>query len=305
LGVVTQRILGVVSVLAAIAIAGPAMLLSQTIQRSMYVSVVDQSGALVPDLGPSDFIVREDQVSREILRVAPADEPMQIAILVDNSAAARDEIANLRRALPPFVEALTKPNASGRRNEVAIVALGERPTILADYTFDLTVLNKAIARIWVQTSGANYLLDATIEVTRAFKKREAARPVIVAMTTEGPEFSQRQFDLVLTPIRETSTAFHVITLGLPSRDINSEEAINRNMVLEEGPHISGGIRAQLLNGMALPAKLVQLGNVLTHEYRVTYAHPDSLIPPEHITVAARRADLVARGTPVKDSQARR
>src|SRR5262245_56364431 len=39
-------------------------LFSQAIQRNMFVSVVDQSGAPVPDLGLGDFIIREDNLSR-------------------------------------------------------------------------------------------------------------------------------------------------------------------------------------------------------------------------------------------------
>ena len=74
-------------------------LLAQPILRSMYVSVLDEQGAPVPDLGPSDFIVREDNVAREVLRAAPATEPMQVAVLVDNSAAAQSGINDLRRAL--------------------------------------------------------------------------------------------------------------------------------------------------------------------------------------------------------------
>src|SRR5438477_2075372 len=33
---------------------------AQAIQRSLYVSVVNDAGGYVPDLGPRDFIVRED-----------------------------------------------------------------------------------------------------------------------------------------------------------------------------------------------------------------------------------------------------
>ena len=62
----------------------------------MYVSVLNEQGFPVPDLGPSDFIVREDGVAREVLRVAPAIEAMQIAVLVDNSAAARNDISRAR-----------------------------------------------------------------------------------------------------------------------------------------------------------------------------------------------------------------
>src|SRR5437667_2101819 len=97
---------------AMVAIAAP-LATAQTLQRSLYVSVVNEAGAPVPDLGPSDFIVREDNVAREILRVDPADEPMQIAVLVDTSQTARNNISYMRTALPPFVTALTNPNDAG------------------------------------------------------------------------------------------------------------------------------------------------------------------------------------------------
>ena len=154
----------------------------------MVVSVVDRAGEPVSDLGVADFVIREDNVAREVLSVAPADEPMQIAILVDNSAAAQNQIQDIRRALPGFLDVITRPTASGRRNEVAIVGLAERPTILTDYTFDRGRLDKAIGLIW-ERGGGSYLLDATIEVTQGFKKRGATRPVIVAIATDGPELS--------------------------------------------------------------------------------------------------------------------
>ena len=80
---------------------------------------------------------------------------------------------------------------------------------------------------------------------------------------------------------------------------------DRSAVLDEGPRTSGGTHTQLLTVSALPAKLGQLANLLTHSYRIVYAHPDSLIPPQQITVAARRAGLTAFGAPDKDQQARR
>ena len=79
----------------------------------MYVSVLNEAGAPVPDLGPTDFVVREDNIAREVLQVAPADEPMQIAVLVDTSQAARDDIAHIRTALPPFVATLTAGQEPG------------------------------------------------------------------------------------------------------------------------------------------------------------------------------------------------
>lgn len=296
--------LAVVSVFAALLLSHPATLLSQAIERSMYVSAVDQTGAPVPNLGPSDFIIREDNVSREVLRVVPATDPMQIAILVDNSSAAAPQLPHIRRALPAFVDTLTRPTASGRRNEVAIITLGGRPTVLADYSIDPAPVTKAIGRLWEESDSGQYLLDGIIEVSQGFKKRESARPVIVAITSEGAELSNRRPDQVLEPLRDSGAALHVISIGFPATGIG-DDVRDRNRVVDEGPRVSGGAHAQMLVASALPVKLEQLANVLTNAYRVVYAHPDSLIPPERVTVTARRTDLTALGTLVKDQQARR
>src|SRR5260370_23887083 len=128
------RIAAVATVLASFAVAQQDRLSAQPNLRSLYVSVVDEAGAPVPGLGPSDFMVREDNVAREVLRVAPADEPMQIPVLVDTSQTARNDIAHMRPALPPFVSALTAAAQGERKNQVAIIGFGERPTILAEYS---------------------------------------------------------------------------------------------------------------------------------------------------------------------------
>jgi len=291
------------ALLAGAAVTVPILVHAQARERSLYVSVVNEAGAPVENLGPADFVVREDNVAREVLRVAPADEPMQIEILVDNSQAARDYIRDMRTALPAFVDALTEPNDAGRRNEVGIVGLGERPTILAEPTFDRAQLRKGIDRIFAQSGSGSYLLDAIIEVSKGFKKRDAPRPVIVAITTEGPEFSSRHFDLVLNPLRDALAAFHVIVVGPLSND-TSDDAHNRNIVLDQGPRDSGGRFEHILTSMALSGKLSQLAAELRHQYKVTFARPQSLIPPEHTTVTAARPGLTARGTLVREPQAR-
>jgi hypothetical protein len=280
-----------------------AVLFAQANQRSMYVSVVDEAGVPVSTLEPADIVVREDNVAREILHIEPATDPMQVEILVDNSQAARDYINDIRTALPPFVDALAVPTASGRHNEVGLVAFGDRPTILAEPSIDSAQVRKGIDRVFSLSSSGSYLLDAIIDVCKGFKKREAMRPVIVTLTTEGPEFSNRHYDLVLTPLRDSGAAFNVFVIGPMSSDM-SDEARNRAVVLDRGPRETGGRFEQLLTSMALAPKLAQLSSELKHQFKVTYARPQSLIPPEHVTVTASRPGFVARGTLVKEPQNR-
>src|SRR5262245_5268035 len=243
---------------------------AQAIQKFMYVSVVDEAGAPVPDLGTSDFVVREDNVAREVLAVAPADEPMQIAVLVDTSQQARNDISHMRTALPPFVTALANPNDAGRKNEVAIIAFGERPTIFTDYTTSVPELQKGINRVWSQQGSGAYLLDAVVEVVQGFKKREAKRPVIVAIAAEGRELSYRSYEQVLTPLGDSSAMFYALMVGTPFNDL-SDEGRSRSIVLDRGTVNSGGNRLQLLTPMALGDRLKQLAGELTHQHKATYA----------------------------------
>jgi hypothetical protein len=272
--------------------------LAQALQKAMYVSVVDEAGAPVPDLGPSDFIVREDDVAREVLNVVPADEPMQVAVLVDTSDVAREQIAYLRDAVPTFVNTLV---SGGVRNEVAIVGFGERPTILADYTSNSADLKKAADRIWANPMSGPYLLDAIFEVSEGIAKREAPRPVIVAIAAEGPELSYRHREQVLEQLRKSGAQLYVLMLGTPYNS-NNEETLSRDFVVSRGPKDSGGRLEQVLTAIALRSRLELLADQLTHQYRVTYSRPETLIPPEKVTVSAKGGGRTTRGALIKESQ---
>jgi hypothetical protein len=273
--------------------AATAHLAAQAQQRALYVTALDKSGKSVPDLQPSDVIVNEDDVTREILRVAPATEPMQIAILVDNSAEAERFIRDYREALPAFVATLTADEQVTGKHEIALITLADRPTILTDYTSDPGRIQKAIGRVFHSSGSAVYFLDGVIETSQGITKRNNPRPVIVAIITESRDLSSRHFRQVLDPLRVAGAALHIVTVGTPR---NMED--DRNMVLDMGPKQSGGSLSTILAGTALTGRLKQLANEITHQYRVTYARPNRLIPPEKITVTSKRGDLVLRGTPI-------
>ena len=122
---------------------------------------------------------------------------------------------------------------------------------------------------------------------------------MVAVVTIGPELSDRFHDHVLTPLKDASAALHAVVIG-PGDGGGGTNGLERAIVLDQGTRDSGGRRDNVLSSMALPARLTQIANELTHQYRVTYARPNTLIPPERVTVSAARPGLTARGTPVKE-----
>ena len=292
-------------VVAAIALSAlPLTAQTQANLHSMYVSVVDEAGAPVPGLGPSDFLVREDNTAREVLRVGRPDEPMTVAVLVDTSVRARNDISHMRTALPSFVSTLTSKGEGERRNQVAIIGFGERPTILAEYSIEPKLLQKGIDRIWSTPNSGPYFLDAVSETCQGFKKREIARPVIVAIVAEGEELSYQSHEQVIERLIGVHAPLYALMLGTPYAGL-SNESRSRQMVLDRGVELSGGTREQLLASMALESRLTLLANQLTHQYLVTYSRPESLIPPEKITVAVTKPGLKARGTPANAPKAAR
>lgn len=278
----------------ALALSSGAAPQAQTLQRSIYTSVLDKDGMPVQNLTPADFIVREDNLAREVLRVEPATAPMQIALLVDNSTASSRNIRDVRDAAAEFIKSVT---GSGMKNAVALIAVADRPTILVDYTTDQAKLLKA--PIFSQPNSGAYMLDGIFETARAFKKREATRPVIVAIATNGPELSTRYRDQVIGALTDAGAALHIVMAGPPPTDVTSNEGRERAYIFSEGTESTGGRYDNVLAPSAMGMRLKQVGDELTHQYLVTYARPQSLIPPEHVKVSAKRADLTVRGTPVK------
>jgi len=275
--------------------AAPIVLSAQTIQKSLYVSALDRRGAPVPDLGPSDFAVREDKVAREILTVGPANDPMQIALLVDNSQAADSFIRDMREALTAFITQMA--DKSGPRNEMAVITLADRPTIAADYTPDSAQVLKAAQRVFSQSGSGTYLLDGIIEVCQGILKKKWPRPVIVAVVTEGPDLSDRHYDQVLKPLRESGAAFHLVIVGRIS-NLDHDRAV----VLEEGTRSTGGRYDTVLVSTALTDRMRDLARELKSQYRVTYGRPRTLIPPEKITVTTPKQGVTVRGTPVLEDR---
>jgi hypothetical protein len=269
---------------------------AQSRPRKIYASLVDKKGAPVTSVTAADLVVREDGVAREILNVAPATDPMRVALLVDNSQAATDSIQFLRPALTGFATRLT-----GAGHSVALITLGDRPTLQVDATTDVARLkSRGIDRLFAQPGSGMYLLEALIETSKGFVKNETPRPVIVAVVTEGKEFSTVSADPVISAIRDSGAQFYALVLTEGERaSLSDDEVRQRNVVLDRGTRENGGTRDTVISNMALKGRLDLLATELLGQVAVTYASPDRLVPAEKITIAAARDELTARGVPVK------
>jgi VWFA-related protein len=283
--------------LAAVLVAAPtlpaARPASSEEERAVYAGVLDKSDMPVTSLDAKDFVVREDGVAREVLRVEPASKPMHIAVLVDTSQAMRPYVNDMRQALRSFFRQLQGSN------EIALYEFGDRPARLVDFTQDPELLEAGVGRLFARNGSGAYLLDAIVEVSRDFRIRERDRPVIVVITTQGPEFSERYHESVLKDLRSTDAILHALVLDVSGMRTSfwtrasslGRAAREREITLSEGTQQTGGRRDDLLTSMALQDRLSSLASEMKSQYRVVYARPSVLIAPTRLQVSVSQPRL--------------
>jgi hypothetical protein len=268
-------------------------------ERVAYVSAWDaRTRVPVTGLGADAFAVREDGARREVLRVTPATTPMAVAILVDNSAATRDHVADIRRALTTFVRDLDGVGP------VAIIGVADRPTILRDYTTSQAELADGVGKVFAMPDSGATLLDAIVEISKGLERRPEDRAAMVVVTTENREFSNRHYSDVLQGLARGGAMMHAVVLTSPSGSSLDDAARNRAFVLDRGPRDSGGTRSDILASQAFEGKLKELAAILKSQHRVVYARPQALIPPEKIEISSVKDGVEAAGAPARNSAIR-
>ena len=274
---------------------------AQVDERVMYASVVDNKGAPITNVTAKDLIVREDGQAREILNIAKDDDPLQIALLVDNSVSMRDKLSELRKSVAAFISSL-RPGV-----QLALLTLAERPTIVVNYTSDHAALLKGVDKI-VSYEAGNYLLDGIAEASEGLKKRSDTRSIMVVVTGMGPELSYRHYSDAIRPLRESGASLHAILMtesslndmmaGLERKDPGdamSTGAQGRDIVLGRMTKETGGRYEEVLSMSSLSAKLQQLSDEISNQYRVTFARPQRLIPPKSTEISGKQPSVHARG----------
>ena len=261
-------------------------------ERTLYISALDDKGEPVEGLGPNDFVIREDGQRREVLRVSRAIEPIDIALLVDNSASAASAISPMRDGLRAFIAKM----APG--NQIALIALADRPTVFVDYTNDTKRLTDGVGRLFSMSMSGMTLLDALVETSNGLRRRETPRAVIVPILTDGTEFTNRYHREVIDAVKQAQAALHALGIGMFYTTSDNEER-ERNYVLDLGTKETGGQRITLLTDSAVIPALAKLARELSSQYKVVYGRPESLIPSEKTEIASGRKGVSMHGAPAR------
>jgi VWFA-related protein len=268
---ITLRLLAVFSVSLLMATSPAAR---QPNTRTIYVSALDGKQAPVAGLTAADFVVKEDGKSREVVDAQVATAPVQVVFMLDDSGLG---LGSIRQGAWEMVQAFRG------KGEFAVIAIGSQNVVVQDFTAEPQTVYTGLSRLLTRNNPAGYVLDGLLEVTRGLQRREAQRPIIVLVATEGQEFSNSRPEDVLDAVQASRAQVYYIGLGAPvtqgvrpaldanrPHDSTEDEAVTRNVVLGSAPKNSGGRSEQVLQTNAIPVVMKQFAADIAGQYAVTY-----------------------------------
>ena len=269
-------------------VALPAAQQRETRERHVYIGVTDKAGTPVATLAPADVVIKEDGATREVLKISPAPPPSHLMLLVDDGTVTERLIPDLRIALAGFLKIVDgmKPVP-----QVGLMTFGDRPTIVVGYSETTLPVAEAVGKLFTRPNAGAHFLDAIIDTASGMRRAKAARPMIVAFVGEGgPEFSSVTHDRVAQALQGARAPLWTVALQSPDGQSMSSEGRERSQVLGDVARDSGGQTRAILNRTGLEDAFRSLGQALSAQLDVTYARPDTLVPPKRIDVEVKKPD---------------
>jgi hypothetical protein len=262
--------------------------------RAVFVTVTERDGTPVADLSVEEFAVKEGGRTVQIVQAALATEPMQIALIVDDNGTGL-----FRAPLSRFVHRL-----EGRAS-MALSSVTGQTMKLVDYTTSIEALDKGLATLSARpgTPDGGQLLEGISEAAKELQKREARRPIIIALTVGGEEHSTVDSDDVLDHLRRSGAILHVFsvinnslrsTVATKGPSSLLQENLSLQKVLGEGPRQSGGSRMEIAPTAGNLNDLQNLAIQLLQQYRVAYTLPAGARPSDRIAVSVTRRGVSVR-----------
>ncbi len=253
-------------------------------EKSIYVVVTDaQTNKPVSGLPAAAFAVREDNQDREVIRVAPATEPMAVVFLADTTSAFVPHQQDLRSSSAAFIK---KFLAGSPKSPIALWEFGGADIPVENFTTDSAKLEQATTKLFakgtisgVDTSGSavlrgqniisSNLLEAIVSGSKQLAKRPETRRVIVSfnddVSVEGSKMPGQQVQDEVTK--------GGVTLMAVSLQSTATNGPLRDNVLDQLCPFSGGRRITINGVQALAATLENVADVINSQYIVTYARP--------------------------------
>jgi VWFA-related protein len=179
------------------------------------VVLKNRDKAVVGDLRPEDFIIREDGKEQKLTHFSREELPLSIVLLVDVSGSVQPILSEIQRAALDALDRL-KPN-----DKVAVMVFASQPVLVAEFTQDHAVIAETLGHLLEksdQAGGATYINTGVYEAAQYLHRHTSSseRRAIV-MITDDEDTSRIGYGLsrsqILKSLYEDGITLCGITVG--------------------------------------------------------------------------------------------
>jgi VWFA-related protein len=266
----------------------------ETISRTAYVTVLDDSNAPVTGLTAADITIVEDGTPRPVTAVAPATDPLAIALLVDTAQPPPGMVApirDIRAALNTFVGII---QAANPESQMAIMETGGAAVLTVRFTSRTQDLTRGINRLIQTQRAATVVLEGLQEISRVIAQQPILRRAILSVDFDQQETSRINDKEFSSAVQRAGASVWSVSIRSPAGS-----AANREAVLEWLAGMTGGLRLTGVVTSALESQLRTVASALTSQYLVTYQRPNGVAVAELRAAATRGARVLAVRPAVK------
>lgn len=277
-----MRLLGVVALF--VSLVGAAAHAQR--QFEFYISAIDAEGLPVTNLKAEDIVVTENGATASIERMELVTKPVRVQVLVDNGIGTGSQLLQFRNGLKGFFGALPLGV------EASLITLSPQPRWVVRTTNDRVQLTKGVDLIAPDEGGTKFidgLVEAAERMDQDNRGREQYYPVIVVLSTTGPETSssrERDMERMVQRFREQNATVHIVMLGTGPRTTNAVTGARQVGLGKFVADDTGGryeaIAAPTRVMTLLPeiGELVARAHIRQHQqYRITAGRPEGRSGP--------------------------
>jgi hypothetical protein len=244
-------------------------------QKSIVVTVLDQSGAPVKDVSAADLAVQENGTMREVVDVKPDTDPFTIALLVDNTKPMVGQevpTRELRAGLTTFVQKIQQASPESTIGIWEFAGAGvmtQKPTVK---TADLA---KNISHMFPSQQSGGVMLEALVDASKEVSKKGTnPRRVIVSVSFNSVESSTILPQDVANAMRKAGVNYWAVTIAANQDVVSSSGgAAARDAIMDAITTASGGAKLSGVTAISLESQMARIADALLSQHVVTYARP--------------------------------
>jgi Ca-activated chloride channel homolog len=220
------------------------------------VSVFDQAGKIVRDLGKSAFTVYENGEKQTLNVFRQDDVPISLGLIIDTSASMtnkRDRVASA---------ALAMVKASNPQDEVFIINFNESAVLAKEFTNDIKDLEKALRDL--DAKGETAMRDALLLGIEHLRHSAHRDKKVLLVVTDGEDNSSVETQAHLVQVAQQNDVI-IYAIGLLGAEEAASAARARKQ-LDELTEQTGG-RSWFPNDVA---EIANITPEMAHEIRNQY-----------------------------------